>query len=98
MLGSPGSPAQPVALPHCVCEWERGTPNAPRTPIPHEPFRGQARRDEAGPGPSPMRTLLGFSRSPQTSRASDMTEGRGVLRAEPKGYPDPTREADLLAR
>jgi hypothetical protein len=57
VLGSPGSPAQPVALPHCVCEWERGTPNAPRTPTPYEPFRGQARGDGAGPGPSPMPTL-----------------------------------------
>ena len=98
MLGSPGSPAQPVALPHCVCEWERGTPTPPGHPPPTSPL--EVRLGEiGGTRPKPHANTFGTnSRSRQTSHASDMTEGRGVLGAGPKGYPDPTRGADLPVR
>ena len=72
MLGSPGSPAQPVALPHCVCEWERGTPTPPGHPPPTSPL--EVRLGEMGPAPAqaPCQHFRGPStRASNQSRAID---------------------------
>ena len=76
MLGSPGSPAQPVALPHCVCEWERGTPTPPGHPPPTSPL--EVRLGEMGPAPAqaPCQHFRGPStRASNLPRASDRRTG-----------------------